>query len=368
MKIAEIVYGIAGGGAPNVALTLLDNLLKFGHDVHLIRINIPYNNDKEKKIMSDLNNRGIKNFILNRKTKRLGILNIFKLIKTINREEYDIVHSHLLFPDIYAAISSLLCIHKFTHFITVHNTKPYHKKCMLQTIFRKSIFVRCSPAIQPINSNISNHVIPNGINLDKFKPNDSFSGFIRQEISLPKNSYLIVSVGNLRKQKNHSTAINMMAKLTNNYNLKNIHYLICGDGPEKLFLKKYVNDMHLKGHVHFLGLRNDISNILQDCDLFINVSKWEGLPLAVIEAFASGIPVLLSPIEEHIAICKNIPQCYLADSLTGISFAKKVIQIKNKMTNMSHAQILENRKPAISQYSMDNFANSYENLFTKLSD
>jgi glycosyltransferase involved in cell wall biosynthesis len=366
MKIAEIVYGFAGGGAPNVALSLSQELLLNNHTIHLIRVNIPYNNKKEEIIITDLENKGVKHFILNRKPTTIGFRSIFKLYKIFKKEQYDIVHSHLLIPDIYSAFVNLFLKNKFHHIITVHNTIPYHKYILLKTIFRNSTFVKCSKAIHDIGSIKREFVIENGINIEKFKPYNILQSNNRTSLQLDENCVLILSVGNLRRQKNQIIGIEMMNEIINIKKNENIHYLICGKGEEEKRLRDKVIELNLKNHVHFLGLRDDIPAILNESNFFINFSLWEGLPLAVIEAFASGITTILSPINEHFSISSEIFQCYIVKNNSPESYAATLESLIFNKTNLSHEDIFLKRETALNVYSSKFFANSYEKIFENI--
>lgn len=363
MKICQVVYGIAGGGAPNVALSLLKSLSENGHEIHLVRLNVPYNNEKEKSELEKLHSQGIKTFILNRRPGQFTITSLIELRKIIRNEKYDVIHSHLLLPDIYSAIAYLTSRNKATHFITVHNTLSYHKKIFLSTVFYKSVFVRCSHAIRMINSKISDYVIPNGIDIEKFRPDNPQNKDIRNELGISEDCVLIVSVGNLRIQKNQIAGIEMMNALVNNDKLNNIHYLICGEGSESKKLAQLVLNYNVSNNIHFLGLRNDIPSILKSSDFFVNFSKWEGLPLAVIEAFASGISVILSPITEHLTIGKNVNRCFIAQNFKGDSFAKIIKENLAYLDDSSNLETFSSREKILESYSMKSFSEAYENLY-----
>lgn len=365
MKIAQVVYGIAGGGAPNLALSLLEELTKRGHEVHLICVNIPYNNEKESTVIETLNNKGVKTFRLGRKPGRIHLIGILKLIRLMYTEKYDIIHSHLLFPDLYSGIANLCFFNRAKHVITVHNSIPYHSNFVIKTIFRKSNFVRCSPAISPINSVIKDRTIVNGINLKSFEPKYE-QKYFRKELNLTEDDFIIVSIGNLRPQKNQILGLELISYLINSYQIKNIHYVICGHGPEEQNLKRKSIELDIHKNVHFVGLRNDVSNILSECNLFVNFSLWEGLPLAVIEAYASGITVLLSPIDEHKVIYKNVSESYLTENLNVESFALSILSIyKNNKAN-NHELTSVERVDFLRNYSVEECTNSYENLFKML--
>ena len=186
--------------------------------------------------------------------------------------------------------------------------------------------------------NKEDFIVPNAINFDIFKPKKAFKDLnLKQTLGLDDNAILIISVGNLRPQKNQKAGIDMIDELKNIYDYNNFHYLICGMGQETN-LKKYSCKLGVDKNVHFLGLRDDIPDLLRNADIFINFSMWEGLPLAVIEAFVSGIPTILSPIHEHKVISKQIFKNFISSDFNGKSFAMSVIEL-NRQEKLSHHKI-----------------------------
>ena len=87
--------------------------------------------------------------------------------------------------------------------------------------------------------------------------------------------------------------------------LGNIQYVICGRGVKLDDLKALAQKLQIADHVHFLGYRNDISAICQASDLFVFMSKQEGLPVAMMEAMACGLPVICSDIRGNIDLVEN---------------------------------------------------------------
>jgi len=114
----------------------------------------------------------------------------------------------------------------------------------------------------------------------------------REELGLPTEAFVALSVGELNSNKNHSVVIKGLAMLKN----KNIHYVLCGDGAAESQLRKLVRNYGLERHVHFLGYRSDVAEIHRAADVFVFPSKREGLGLAAIEAMASGLPIITSNV------------------------------------------------------------------------
>lgn len=135
-----------------------------------------------------------------------------------------------------------------------------------------------------------------GIDLDKFARNSVETSSIREELNIPKDATLLLSVGELNENKNHQVVINAMAKLNN----PNIYYMIAGRGNHEERLKKLAETLGLKNRVFLLGYRNDVNKLYAETDIFVFPSFREGLSVSVMEAMASGLPVTCSHIRGNI--------------------------------------------------------------------
>lgn len=148
-----------------------------------------------------------------------------------------------------------------------------------------------------------------GIDYAKFRGADNESGNLRKKLGFLEKDFLILSVGELSKRKNHATIMKAIAKL----DISNVQYLICGVGDEEKNLKKLSKDLNIEEKVHFLGYRTNINEIMQISDIFAFPSRREGLGLAAIEAMASGLPIVTSNI--------NGINDYSVDGITGFKYA-----------------------------------------------
>ena len=114
----------------------------------------------------------------------------------------------------------------------------------------------------------------------------------RKELAIPNTAFVVVSVGEINKNKNHRVIIEALASLRN----PDIYYIICGNGKQITYLKELVHRFNLDNQVKFLGYRKDIIEILKISDLYAFPSKREGLPVSLMEAMACGLPVVCSDI------------------------------------------------------------------------
>lgn len=130
-----------------------------------------------------------------------------------------------------------------------------------------------------------------GIGLDTARL-DGMQSQIREELRLKKEDFLVLSVGELNKNKDHQTALRAIAALAD----PRIHYAICGKGPLEKKLQRRANRLGIGDWVHFLGYRQDLSSIYAGADLLLHPSRREGLGLAALEGKYCGLPMVASDI------------------------------------------------------------------------
>lgn len=131
-----------------------------------------------------------------------------------------------------------------------------------------------------------------GIDLEKFQNLAVDRESKIKELGLPKNKKILLSVGELIKRKNHETIIRAIAELQD----PSLIYVICGHGELEEYLKELCKRLKVDDQIYFLGYRTDILEIYPIADLFIFPSWQEGLPVALLEAMASGLPAICSDI------------------------------------------------------------------------
>lgn len=131
-----------------------------------------------------------------------------------------------------------------------------------------------------------------GLEVDKFRQNLNSESTLKEELGLSKDDFVILSVGELNKNKNHRAIIKALGLIQNPH----IHYLVCGQGELKEELNQLAKEQQISGQVKFLGFRDDIQNVFKGADLFVFPSFREGLSVALMEAMASGLPVVCSDI------------------------------------------------------------------------
>ena len=138
----------------------------------------------------------------------------------------------------------------------------------------------------------------------------------RESIGVPEDAFLGIVVGDLNDNKNVKTLIKALP-----YTAPNVHYIICGTGPEEKRLKEMAKLLRVEERCHFLGYRTDVKELYLTADVFLFASKREGLPRSTMEAMACGLPCIVSKIRGNVDLIDDKKGGYLVPCLDYKSFA-----------------------------------------------
>lgn len=159
-----------------------------------------------------------------------------------------------------------------------------------------------------------------GIDLDKFQKKEPTRQEIRNKLGIPDGKIILMSVGELTKRKNHMVVIDALARLKE----YDILYVICGDGPLKARLRAKAEELGVRDRVKLLGFRKDIAELHKAADIFVFPSLQEGLPVAVMEAMASGLPIVASRIRGNEDLLQNNRGGYLVKAQDSEQLAEVI--------------------------------------------
>lgn len=162
-----------------------------------------------------------------------------------------------------------------------------------------------------------------GVNLDRFAPNEETRQQWRKQLDLAEDDFALLTVGELTPRKNQHIMLEALHLLQK----PNVKLFLCGRGELEAQLKGQVESLGLRQQVQFLGYRRDIPQICCAADAFVFTSVQEGLPKALMEAMASGLPVVCSDIRGNVDliddgkggfVVPNDAQC-VADALRKLA-------------------------------------------------
>lgn len=174
----------------------------------------------------------------------------------------------------------------------------------------------------------------------------------RCEFGIDKEDFLMLSIGELSQRKNHELVIRAIKALDD----QSVKYIICGKGELQDYLEKLIKDLGVEKQVLLLGFRTDISEICQIADMFVFPSFQEGLPVALMEAMASGLPCVVSNIRGNVDLIKDKRYLFnpfsVSECANSISTARKqnldeVITVNLKRIKSFDVQIVRQKMCSI---------------------
>jgi glycosyltransferase involved in cell wall biosynthesis len=134
--------------------------------------------------------------------------------------------------------------------------------------------------------------IPNGVDGAQFRTSVE-KRTLRRKLGLPADRKILISVGRLSRQKGYPFLLSALARLPAEQRPLT---LVLGDGPDLASLRALASRMGLASDVEFLGNRTNTAEFLNASDIFVMSALWEGLPLALLEAMASGLPIVVTRV------------------------------------------------------------------------
>ncbi len=206
--------------------------------------------------------------------------------------------------------------------------------------------------------------IDNGVDLKLFS-SESAGCYLREELHIKPNEKIIGIVANLKKVKNHLFLLRAFREVVKEYS--KVKLIIIGQGfsgdPENSEdeIRNFVDEADLDAKVCFLGFRDDVHLLLSGMDIFCLTSYMEGMPISLIEAMASGLPVVGSDVMGIKEIIKNNENGYIV-SVDDVSALKgallKILRNDDLREKMGHLA-----KSFSNHYSLSNCKDKYIKLF-----
>lgn len=184
-----------------------------------------------------------------------------------------------------------------------------------------------------------------GIDLEKFsrhQPRDA----VRAALGIPPDALFILSVGELIARKNYDVAIEAVAALDVPVDFR---FYIAGIGDKEQQLKQHIADKGLEDKIKLLGFRSDIPDLLHAADVFFFPSLQEGLPVAVMEAMACGLPIVCSRIRGNTDLIDEGLGGYLIDATDTAGFTQALTQCIRAPSNAEMAAYNREKIKAFSE-------------------
>ncbi len=288
--------GLEYEGITSVIYNYMYHMDKENMEIHFVT----FTNTKES-LLKKFAEIGIVHIISGRKEDTFSYLKgLFGIIKM----QFDVVHIHGNSGTMVleAFLSKTCCVKKII--VHGHNTTCNHKLLnkLLVPLMKcfATEYLACSEMAGKWLYRKNYIVLNNAIDISKYKYNESVRKEYRIKLGI-KDECVIGHVGHFTKQKNQEYLVDIFYE----FHQENAHskLLLVSDGPDYNMIVEKVKNMDLEESVIFVGRRSDVDRLYQVMDIFVMPSRWEGLPVVLLETQAAGLPVVASDCITQDAKC-----------------------------------------------------------------
>jgi glycosyltransferase involved in cell wall biosynthesis len=294
LSIVHVLSSFGMGGQERVALDLAGGQSGEGHRVLVVSL-AP---EPDGPLAAEFRQHGLEIATMAQRPGRDPRL-FLELARLFRQRGVHVVHTHNPQPLLFAALPAKLTRARLVH--TKHGVNPDSPR---RLAMRRAAgrLVDAFVAVSQPTANVAAerrecrrdrlHVVPNGIDLDRFGPDPDARQAIRRELGIPEHAFAVGTVGRLWPEKGHAYFIRSVAPALGD----GFHLVIVGEGPERDNLARQVAELARPDCVHLTGNRSDVPRVLAALDAFALTSKSEGLPLVIPEAMAAGLPVVATRV------------------------------------------------------------------------
>ncbi|MBE6766326.1 MAG: glycosyltransferase family 4 protein [Ruminococcaceae bacterium] len=326
-------------------------------------------NEHDREFRSSLESGGIKaHHIPFSRASLIDNLKNVKAIKALLREGgFDLVHCHTETGGILTRLS--LRANKSAKYIfTPHGMSFYEGSSLKSRLIYKPIEKWiCGKMSGNIAINMGEDAVlkkwnqktayfTNGIGLDleKIEEFKSEAAGLREELAIPEGAKIVLSVGELNDNKNHSVVLRALASLG-----EDIYYIICGEGEKKDELLALARETGMEGRLILTGYRYDVKRFYFLADLFVFPSFHEGLPVSLCEAMAAGMPAVCSRIRGNTDLIQDERFLVSPENTEGFAAAIGALLSDAEKRELLGAE----NKEKIKEFSIDAVASQLKEIY-----
>ena len=381
IKVVRIITRLNIGGPAIHAILLTEGLNSKLYEKHLIA-------GRPDKLEGDMSGLAAEKNLNVEYVPELGreigirdIVAFLKLFRYLRNVKPDIVHTHTAKAGALGRIAAYLTgvplrVHTFHGHIFDGYFSPFKARVFL---YIERFLGNFSDRVIAVSENVKNEivndlkvvkkgkciVVPLGLELDKFLNNDSLKGRFRKAIGVDAETLLVGIVGRLVPIKNHTMFLDVARKIKDKAAHLKFKFLIIGDGEMRQSLEEYAKKIGIDRCVIFTGWVKDLCMAYADLDIITLTSLNEGTPVSLIEAMASGKPVVATDVGGVKDIVLDGENGFLVKSNNADDFSNKLfvlLQDKEKRSKFGMCGRMSVRE----RYSKNRLINDIEELYEGL--
>jgi len=204
-------------------------------------------------------------------------------------------------------------------------------------------------------------VVQNGRDLSRFR--GEAPPALRAELGLPEDAPVVGTVGRLIDRKGHDELLGAWPTVLES--VPEAHLLLVGDGPRRRHLEERTERLGIADSVHFAGIREDVPELLATMDCFAFPSHYEGLPGALLEAMAAGLPCVATPVDGNAELLEAYESGLFVDVGDEQALARGITLVLER-PEFAAALGANARERATEHFSLETMVDGFDAVYERL--
>jgi len=373
IRLAHVITGLSTGGAQTALLRLLSRMDRERFEPRVYSLS-----SWTGPIENEIRALGIPVTVLGMRSAIPNPFAVLELSRCLRLQRADVVQTWMYHADLVGGIAAKIASPRTPVIWGIRNgnlnpkainarTLYVARMCARMSTWLPRVIVSCGYAASDMHSAIGYSrrkisVIPNGFELQVFRPDPDARQRVRAELGISATATLVGSVGRFHPDKDPKNFVEAAARL--HRQLPDVQFLLCGKGfsADNIELAHWVESAKLNGTIRLLGERRDVPRVLAALDVAISPSRAEAFPNTVGEAMACGVPCVVTDVGDSAYIVGETgrvvpPQdpAALADGLNAL--------LRGGSERL-RALGLEARRRIEETFSIERMIRSYEETYT----
>ena len=364
-RLLFLITSLAYGGAEIQVKDLSLRLQQRGWDVGVVSMCPP------EALVDELKQGGVFVESLDMPRGRPDPRGVLKLGQLIRQHRSQIIHSHMVHANLLARVTHPLVPGRIW-LCTAHNIDEGGRSrelayrltdplCDLTTQVSKAgleryVAIGAAPRRKII-------VMPNGVDAQRFHPDAAIRARLRDSMHLDGH-FVWLSIGRLEESKDYPTLLRAFALVVKDYPQSRL--LIAGQGDLRPLLENLQRELGLEGSIEFLGVRKDVPDLMNVADGFVISSAWEGLPMVLLEAAATALPLVATDVGGVSEIVIDGKNGFLRPSQDAAALAEAMMQVMSLSPSQQMAMGRASRELIETTYELDGVVTKWETLYRAL--
>ena len=361
-RILFLITGLSYAGAENQLVQLCKGLKPKGCEIAVVSMTSP------KAHVDELTELGVEVHTLNMSRGIPDPRGILRLRRIISRFKPDVVHSHLVHANILARVARLFI--RMPLLICTAHTRNEEGKI-------RELLYRLTDPLCELTTNVSqdavNHYIqekivprhkiqfiPNGIDVSRYHKQDTRNK-TRETLGLAEQQFTWLAAGRFVPAKDYRNLVTAFRRVADLH--PDSLLLIAGIGPEREEIEELCKTLGLQEHISFLGLRKDIPELMQAADAYVMSSRWEGMPIVLLEAAASGLPIVATDVGGNREVVQDGVTGLLVPAEDSWALGEQMLALMEKSPEDRQRMGEQGREYVQQHYTMDVVIDQWLSLY-----